>query len=183
MLDAKEEELIRRLKRGDRNALRDVYEQHSEYLLALAFSLLHEKSLAEDVLHDVFVKFAARAVKLRLRVSLKNYLRACVVSRIRDLHRRRKIRTRKPASSISDCIAPSTQAEFDELSQCIDSAMARLPYEQREVIVLHVQENMSLTDKGLMLDISPNTVKSRYQRGIKKLQVWLEHSPRSQESA
>lgn len=85
-----EKSLIERLRYGEKDALWNVYEMYGEYLLTLAFSLLYDKSLAEDVLHDIFVKFAGRSVKLRLRVSLKNYLRACVVNRIRDLHSERR---------------------------------------------------------------------------------------------
>lgn len=61
--------------------------------------------------------------------------------------------------------------------------MAELPYEQREVIVLHVLEDMKLADIGLMLDISPNTAKSRYRRGIKKLQILLKDMIGRPESA
>lgn len=174
MLDDKEKELIQRLKHGDKNALRRVYEEYSEYLLALAFSLSYDKSLAEDVLHDVFVKFAERVVKLKLRESLKNYLRACVVNRIRDIQRR----PRKPAegtrSTSWDWANPCKQATIDDELQRVDRAMAQLTFEQRKVIILHEQEDMKFKEIALFLDISVNTVNSRYRRGMKKLQTMLD---------
>jgi RNA polymerase sigma-70 factor (ECF subfamily) len=174
MLDSKEKELIRRLKRGDRDALRRVYEKYRKYLLVLAFSLLYDKSLAEDALHDVFVKFAECVVKLKLRESLKNYLRACVVNRIRDIQRRPRKQAEGIRSTSWDWANPCTQATIDDELQRVDRAMAQLPFEQREVIILHEQEDMKFKEIALFLDISVNTVSSRYRRGMKKLQTMLD---------
>jgi RNA polymerase sigma factor (sigma-70 family) len=175
MLDKKEKELIQRLKRGDKDALQLVYEEYGEYLLALAYSLSYNKSFAEDVLHDVFVKFAERVVKLNLRVSLKSYLRTCVVNRIRDIWRQIRIWDSLVANTSLNCVDPPEQEMLDEELQCLDRAMAQLSYEQREVIILRFQENMKFNDIALLLDIPLNTVRSRYQRGIKKLKKLLDN--------
>ena len=50
--------LIWELKRGDREALRQIYMEYKDSLLTIAASLLHDSCAAEDVLHDVLVSFA-----------------------------------------------------------------------------------------------------------------------------
>ncbi|MHC4240122.1 MAG: RNA polymerase sigma factor, partial [Planctomycetota bacterium] len=61
--------LISRLKRGDREALRRLYEKYKDRLLSIAVSLLKEPGTAEDVLHDVFVSFAAGIGRFQLQGS------------------------------------------------------------------------------------------------------------------
>ena len=81
--------LIWRLKRGSRDALRELYGKYKDNLRTMAGSMLHDTQAGEDVLHDVFVAFAANARQLNIRTSLKNYLITCVVNRVRDEFRRR----------------------------------------------------------------------------------------------
>ncbi|MGD2095235.1 MAG: hypothetical protein PVH77_09545, partial [Phycisphaerales bacterium] len=64
--------LILELKRGNKEALREIYMKYKDKLLTVAVSLLHDVYAAEDVLHDVFVSFAGSARRLELRVSLRN---------------------------------------------------------------------------------------------------------------
>ncbi|MHC5182273.1 MAG: RNA polymerase sigma factor, partial [Planctomycetota bacterium] len=66
-----DKKLIQRMKYGDKDALRILYIQHKDFLLALANALLHDRSLAEDVLHDVFVSFTRNIGNFRLTGSLK----------------------------------------------------------------------------------------------------------------
>ncbi|MHC4170430.1 MAG: RNA polymerase sigma factor, partial [Planctomycetota bacterium] len=85
-----EKRLIRELKRGNKEALHQIYMEHKDTLLTIAAALLHDNSAAEDVLHDVFVSFAGTVSGLQLRGSLKSYLTASVVNRVRDKYRRKK---------------------------------------------------------------------------------------------
>ena len=56
--------LVLRFKRGSSDALVSIYQKYKNDLLGLAIALSHDRTIAEDVLHDVFVSFAQRAEKL-----------------------------------------------------------------------------------------------------------------------
>ena len=88
MLD--EKRLIWELKQGDKEALRRIYIEYKDNLLTIAASLLHDTYAAEDVLHDVFVSFAGGIRNFQIRGSLKNYLTASVVNRVRDMYRKKR---------------------------------------------------------------------------------------------
>ena len=66
--------LIWKLKRGNREALRRVYEKYHVDLLKLAIALTGEVNAAEDIVHDVFVRFAGAATRISLIGSLKGSL-------------------------------------------------------------------------------------------------------------
>jgi len=75
--------LVWRLNRGDTGALAEVYEAYRDDLLRLAASMLSDRAAAEDVVQDVFVKFAGAARTFRLTGSLKGFLATCVANAAR----------------------------------------------------------------------------------------------------
>lgn len=168
--------LVRQIKRGDKQALRTVYEKYKDNLLTIAASLLHDSNAAEDVLHDVFISFAASVRQLQLRGSLKSYLLMSVVNQVRDRFRRRKhhvlgLEQVGPISSDSD--GPEQSAIFGEESQLLTGALAKLPFEQREVIILHLNGGMTFKEIANMQGTSISTVQGRYRYGLSKLRTIL----------
>jgi RNA polymerase sigma-70 factor (ECF subfamily) len=168
--------LVLKLKRGSTGALRRIYEKYKDDLLALAIALSNDRAAAEDALHDVFVSFAEYAEKLQLRTSLKSYLSSCIANRVRNLSRAKALLTAQlsraePVSS--DCDGPDRLATSAELSLRVDHAMEQVPYEQREVIILHLQSGMRFKAIADSQGVSINTIQSRYRYGLDKLRSLL----------
>ena len=164
--------LIWRFKRGSRDALQCIYEKYVVYLLTLATALLNDVSTAEDIVHDVFVSLAQSGERLRLEGSLKAYLATCVVNRVRD---RIRARQRQPApldeanTIRSTARGPELSAVCSEELQQLSFAMAQLPYEQKEVIMLHLHGGMMFKHIAKSQQVSINTVQSRYRYALDKL--------------
>jgi RNA polymerase sigma factor (sigma-70 family) len=170
--------LVAKCKRGSREALRRIYEKYRDDLLILAIALSHDLHLAEDAVHDVFVAFAQNVRSFTLTGSLKSYLATCVTNRVRDLMRARRSRTRildaEQARSVSPEVnEPSRLIVCSEELRLLSAALAELPDEQREVVVLHVHGQMRFRVIAKSLGISVNTVKGRYRYGIRKLRSIL----------
>ena len=85
--------LLWKFRHGSTDALRRIYDKYKNDLLGLAIALSHDRTAAEDALHDVFCSLAQRADKLRLKTSLKSYLSTCIANRIRDIKRKKSIQT------------------------------------------------------------------------------------------
>jgi len=168
--------LIWRFKRGSSDALQRIYEKYVVYLVTLATALLNDVSIAEDIVHDVFVSFAQSAERLRLEGSLKAYLATCVVNRVRDRvrTRRRQPSTLDEAYSIcSMASGPELFAVCSEELQQLSYAMAQLPYEQKEVVMLHLHGGMMFRQIAKSQHVSINTVQSRYRYALDKLRSLL----------
>ena len=169
--------LIWKLKCGNRDALRLLYEKYKDNLRTIACSLLHDTHAAEDVLHDVFVMFAENARQLQIRTSLKNYLTTCVVNRVHDEFRRRPkrmIELDKAGAISSDSSCPVSRIIADEKSQVLTNALAAIPLEQREVLVLHLTGELKFKEIARMQQASISTVHGRYRYGLKKLSKILD---------
>ena len=170
--------LVTRCKQGSRGALLRIYEKYRDSLLILAIALSHDVSLAEDAVHDVFVAFAQNIASFKLTGSLKAYLAKCVANRVRDLMRARNgrakaLNSQRVSSAGVDSNEPSRLITCNEELGLLSSALAGLPDEQREVIVLHIHGQMRFRVIANSLGISVNTVKGRYRYGIRKLRSIL----------
>ena len=164
--------LVWKFNRGSKDALRRIYEKFKDDLLGLAITLLRDRSLAEDVVHDVFVSFGGTVGSFRLSGSLKGYLSTCVANNARDRNRLRSPRLAGPDVAETTCCesdGPIENAIGIEESGELQDLLDRLPYEQREVIVLHLHHDMRFREIAKALDISINTVQSRYRYGLDKL--------------
>jgi RNA polymerase sigma-70 factor (ECF subfamily) len=170
--------LVQRFKSGDATALQLIYEKYKNELLALAFSLANNTCSAEDAVHDVFVKFAqsvARPYKIR---NLKRYLAASVVNRVRsqqrDRQRHQTVGLENCDVASCDLSRPERWLVLNEQLELLARALAELPYEQREVIALHMQADMSLREIAKLQSESANTVAGRYRYGMNKLRALLD---------
>ncbi len=169
--------LILRFKHGGSEALRRIYEKYRLYLLKLAVALLHDVSIAEDVVHDVFVRFAQSAETIKIDGSLKAYLRACVVNsirnRIRNNQTRAYIELGNAGPIVSEEKRPDQWASLREDSLRISDVLIQVPFEQREVIVLHLHGSMTFRQIAKLQAVSIKTIQSRYRYGLDKLRSIL----------
>ncbi len=172
-----EDELLKwRFKRGSKEALQRIYEKYLNYLLTLAMALLHNQSEAEDVVHDVFVSFAESAAEFKLMGNLKSYLTICVVNRARDQIRasgRESILVNKQESAEADFNRPENSIISTEESKRLNHAIAQIPDQQREVIVLRLKGQMRFREIAKLQGVSINTIQGRYRYGLEKLRSLL----------
>jgi RNA polymerase sigma-70 factor (ECF subfamily) len=169
--------LVFRFNRGSREALRKIYEKYKEDLLGLAVALLNDISLAEDVVHDVFVSFAQSVGTFNLTGSLKSYLSTCVANRARDRNRKKcqLDSTLDVADEISsDAVSPEQSAMCNDKSQQLINLLSKLPYDQCEIIVLHLHHGLKFRQIAKLQSVSINTIQSRYRYGLDKLGSMLD---------
>jgi RNA polymerase sigma factor (sigma-70 family) len=168
--------LVLKCKRGSEDALERIYLKYKTDLLVLAMALLNDKNAAEDVLHDVFLSFVQSLEKFRLTGSLKGYLMTCVVNRARNTNKAKyhhSVGLEAVESFGSNSSEPPVSIICNEQLQQLSNAMAQLPYEQREIVMLHHKAVMTFKTIAKSQGISVNTAKSRYRYGIDKLRLIL----------
>jgi len=163
--------------------LRVIYEKYERGLFTLAAHLLADPASAEDVLQDVIVSFVQSVHRLSLRGSLKAYLATAVANRARD-HYRRTSRRRFTSIDGAEQVAASDQGPVRtairaEQMQRVAAAVAALPYEQREVVMLRLHADMKFREIAKHQNVSVKTALSRYQYGLDKLRATLDGEVRN----
>ena len=138
---------------------------------------MHDVSVAEDVVHDVFIRFAQSAETLKIKGSLKAYLRTCVVNGVRNRIRGDKVRSYVELSEAGPIASEQDGAVqwaiVKEEAMGISRALAQIPYDQREAVVLHLHGDMKFREIARLQAVSTKTIQSRYRYGLDKLRSIL----------
>ena len=169
--------LILRFKKGRHEALRQIYDKYKVELLKLAVVLTGDVNMAEDIVHDVFVKFARSADRIKPTGSLKSYLATSVVNRVRnhlrDSNRHCQTNLEEADLFTSSERGPRQWAVLGEQLTLLSRALRELPYEQREVICFRMELDMTFRQIAALQSASVNTVKGRYRYGMTRLRSLL----------
>ncbi|MBN2588352.1 MAG: RNA polymerase sigma factor [Sedimentisphaerales bacterium] len=169
--------LIWKFNKGKRETIERIYAKYKDDLMTLSAALLYDKSSAEDVVHDVFVKFIRSCGQMRLNQSLKGYLITCVVNTARNKNkagqRRKDTSLDKAVQFSSNLHSPDLAAMFNENSQKLALALTELPYEQREVLLLHLYSGLKFKAIAEMQNELISTIQGRYRYGLNKLRSLL----------
>jgi RNA polymerase sigma-70 factor (ECF subfamily) len=148
------------------DALALLYDRFAPALYRTACGLLGSATDAEDVVHDVFLALARSQTRLPAIVDARAYLFVA----LRRAVARRAVR-RLPETLPENVADPRRPSERDDQ---LEMALARLPAEQREVVVLKIDGDMTFAELAAVLGISPNTAASRYRYAMEKLRADLE---------
>jgi len=169
--------LVWKFKHGGKDAFCRLYEKYRDDLLKLAISLLNERDLAEDVVHDVFASFIRGAKQFRLTGSLRSYLATCVANRARNANQAQR-RRQNPGPVMARTESPDSARPdhwiilSDEFKR-LNDALAQLPYDQRETVILRAQSGMKFRQIATSQCVPIKTVQSRYRIGLDKLRSLL----------
>jgi RNA polymerase sigma-70 factor (ECF subfamily) len=169
--------LIWKFNRGDGQVLQRMYDKYKAGLLTLAGALLYDRTEAEDVVHDVFIAFIESGQKFQLTGSLKGYFAACVANRARNVNKSRQVRQTTGLDQAAEIPSNSNRGDhaamFGEQVKELAAAMAKLPYSQREVIILRMYSGLKFQQIAQMQSESINTIQGRYRYGLTKLRSIL----------
>ena len=158
-------ELFRRIKQGSEEAFRVVYGKYHRILYAVALKMLKDRSAAENAVQHVFVKLWIGRQEMTVMLSLRNYL----YTMTELVHSYRLAQLIPEASDPLDA-----QIEREDLLQMLDTVIAGLPTQKRQVMYLR-KAGYSNPEIAEMLNLSVNTVRSHYQEGVKLLKSRFGH--------
>jgi len=171
--DADETELvsraIARAKSGDRDAIRFLYVRYADNVYGYAKSLLRDEHEAEDVTQQVFAKLitAIRKYEQRETPFTAWILRVTYNLTIDTMRRQRMV----PCEEIHAAGEPDEPNH--ERAQCIKAALAELPHDQREVLVLRHLVGLSPGEIAARLGKTEGSIHGLHHRGRGALKASL----------
>ena len=160
---------------GDPLAFEEIVRRHRDRLWAVALRTTGDPEEAADALQDALISAFRRAGQFRGDSAVTTWLHRIVVNAALDRLRRRSVRSAQPLPDNDDALPGAVVADpvdhmgRREIQLVVTQALAQLPEEQREAILLVDVEGWSVEDAARMLDIPEGTVKSRCHRGRAKL--------------
>ena len=155
-------------------AFADVVDRHARDLARFAYMICGDRSQAEEVVAEAFARTWPQWRRGRVDALLP-YLRRSIVHEIHGRGRRRKLEKREQELRR----APAARADGRFETGISDRyalwpLVARLPVQQRAVIVLRIVEDLSEEQAAAMLGVPAGTVKSRLSRALTNLRSMVE---------
>jgi RNA polymerase sigma factor (sigma-70 family) len=170
-------ELIRRFNQGDTYALQEMYDLYKKDMMTLATGLLFEKAWAEDVLHEVFASLISLQGRLHINSTLRGYLLQAVANQARTANRIKARKNPVPIDALCGSPpavdSPERAVMRAEQRHHLEQALGRLPYEQREVVLLRHHGQVKFSAIAKFQGVSMSAVQARYRYGLEKLRSLL----------
>jgi RNA polymerase sigma-70 factor, ECF subfamily len=159
-----DDQLLQRANGGDPDAFAALYRRHRDWVHRLAWRFTGNPQDALDIVQETFLYLLQKLPGLRLTASLTTFLYPVVKHLSLNLRRRRRADANEEVLlAIPDpTVEPAPRAE-------LATALAGLPAEQREVLLMRFVDDMSLDEIAQALNVPPGTVKSRLHRALKTL--------------
>lgn len=155
------------------HVLEELYLRHATDAVRLAYLLTGDRALAEDLVHDAFLRVAGRLLHLRDPGAFPGYLRRCIVNLARSRGRRTQVERRfleRSAGAAERVTHDPDAAERYAMRQ----ALLQIPIRNRTAIVLRYYEDLSEEQIAEVLRCRRGTVKSLISRGMERLRPLLE---------
>jgi RNA polymerase sigma-70 factor, ECF subfamily len=164
--------LLAALAAGSDQAFALIYDRFGERLFRTALGIVGRRQDAEDVVQDVFTAM----VRSRRRLVDVNDLPAYLFASLRrQAARRAARRTREPGSStgmVSQAATPEPAPE-DPRNESLRRSLAALSIEQREVIAMRIEGELTFAEIARVLGININTAASRHRYALERLRQRL----------
>ena len=168
------DELIFSLARGNREALKIIYEKSINALYAYVLSLTKNKYDTEDVLQETYVSIAENAASYHGGNKAMAWIFR--IARNFTLMHFRKEKNKDSIHEVEEAVDAKYSFSFVENADhrmLLESAMEILEEEERQILFLHAVAGWKNREIAEYLGKNLNTVLSKYQRSIKKLQEHL----------
>ncbi len=161
------------LAQNDPAAVELMWDRYAGDLFAYLLVVLCSRHDAEDMLQKVFVKIAQKRNRLAKARYLDAYVFRIARNEASSFISRRKRERKVESINESWLIVPEGHQKLNELSEQLEAALARLPQQQREVIVMKIYRQKTFLEIARLLGLSQNTVASRYRYGMEKMRTLL----------
>jgi RNA polymerase sigma-70 factor (ECF subfamily) len=173
--------LVSRVRRGDIDAFDEIVRRYEHRIVNYVRAMVSRSVEAEDVAQEVFLRAFKSLRTFRGRSSFKTWLYQIATNTARTHGARRGRRVEDAVGTLdgegADGPPPAVSPEDLEarilLRDRLDRALAQLPADQRDVIVLRDVEGFEYLEIARMLGIPIGTVESRIFRGRARLRELL----------
>lgn len=175
-------ELYRQKDKGEANCcandmdlIQSLYDQYANDLLLYGLKMGFHKDVLEDAIHDIFYRMCRSPHRLKKIEKLKLYLFSALKNQLVNIQ---KASSKKSTTEIQEfnfsvkidsLYILIEEEERIRIKKKIDTLLEVLSVKQREVIYLRFFQEMSYEEIGIMLNMTPASVKNVVYKAVNKI--------------
>jgi len=172
---ATDESLIQQIAAGDRRAMQLLFARHSVRVFRFVLRIAKDRSLADDLVGDIFLDLWRRGYRFDGRSKASTWLLAVARHKTISVLRRRRVHADlEDAADVED---PSSSAEaaaaIEDRKNVLRDCIAKLSANHREIIDLVYYHEKPIDEVAGIVGIPLNTVKTRMHYARKQLAALL----------
>lgn len=166
------------LREGSREAFAEIYERYWKSLLAIAYSHSRNKTIAEEIVQEVFISLWNRRKGLRID-NIGAYLATAVRLSVFKQYVRQKRRAQivEQAAALTGVVWDEEKIHTRFLQQQINGIVETLPEKCRLVFRLSRAEGLSMREIACSMGISEKTAEAHLTKALKELKLKLRSLP------
>lgn len=175
-----DEKLLREYRKGREAAFEELVRRHGPAIKAYALRMLRNSEQAEEIFEETFLRVATARGQWENRGTVRGYLftiahRLCI-----DVLRRRKVERAAFPGLVEMARyrrftpSPEASAVMGQRAEQLETAIAALPEEHRQVLLMRVVHGLSAAETGEALGLTSDQVHSQLSYARKRLRQELE---------
>lgn len=172
-----DQQLARRIKKGDVQAFDRLYERYSQRLYGFAFSMLKNKEDAKEVVQETFLKIWNKRTAIDDSHSLQSFLFSVSYNLIIDLFRKRTrdqdLLAQFKAQFNEESLPADELVQLKELTDEVHRLVNELPRKRRAIYLLSREEGLSHKEIADQLGITEKTVENQITLSLKHIRSRL----------
>lgn len=166
--------LVESAKHGNQASLEALVDIFHPEIFHLVYSRVGSRMESEDLAQEIFVEMSRKLPKLRDPARFKTWLYRIALNRVRDFHRKRRLWSFLPISSVEESTQLRSNGDaFEQMMekefwQQLRRLTGELSRKEREVFILRYLDELTIREIGETLSISESTVKTHLYRALGK---------------
>lgn len=166
-----DEALVEAAQNGHLESFGVLYERYHSAMVALAYSVLADRDLADDTAQETFAIACQKLVTLRRRDKFAGWLASICRNTARNI-----LRSKSKTAALDFQERTENESIEDRRRDAIREAVFKLRSSDRELIVLRYYNGFSQAQISNVLDISPQAVNGRLVRAKRKIATYLKQN-------
>ena len=177
-MELSDEILVTEVLQGNTEAFAHIVDRYKVQIYNLMYRYSHTTEGATDMTQEVFCRAFERLNKYQQRSQFFSWLYTLALNYAKDWQKKKNNRRRKLAqfsaeTEKNESTSAHSLLEVDQEMDSLNEALATLPDDRREMVVLRYRHECSIKELAEIFDLSESAVKMRLHRALEDLRVKL----------
>ena len=168
------DEMIKRIAKGDKNALAELYYETKSAIYGFSLSLTKNPADSEDILQETYLKIWSNADSYKAKGTPMAWILTITKNlALMKFREKKKHQDLEPEQWDMEFHIPDTAGNTED-RHLLEAALNILSEEERQIILLHAVSGLKFREISELTGFGLSTVLSKYHRSLKKLKIYIE---------
>ena len=170
-----DDDLMRAYVAGDAVSFETLYRRYADRLHGYIYRLVGNEATCDEIYQDTWQRVIQSRASYRADGTFKAWLFQIAHNRVRDFWRSKAISLEVPdvdgalSENFGETETPETELSVFETRRRVRMALDELPAEQKAVVLMRLDQEMTLEEIAVVMGVNRETVKSRLRYAMDKL--------------